>query len=60
MHSYLWFSLVIFILSAFSLAMGLTRGEFPRRTPGAAVVDLIFSLVMVIWALFLLLGVAHG
>lgn len=60
MHSYLWFSLVIFILSAFSLAMGLTRGEFPRRTPGTAVVDLIFSLVMVIWALFLLLGVSYG
>ncbi|WP_280190338.1 hypothetical protein [Delftia sp. PS-11] len=60
MTAYLWFSLVIFILSAFALAMGLTRGEFPRRTPGAAVVDLIFSLVMVIWALFLILEMPHG
>lgn len=56
MFIYLWFSLVIFVLGAFGLAMGLTRGEFPRRTPGMAVVDLVFSLVMAGWALFLLLG----
>jgi hypothetical protein len=60
MRAYLWFSLVIFILCALGLAVGLTRGEFPRRTPGMAVVDLIFSLAMAIWALFLLLEVAYG
>lgn len=60
MAAYLWFSLVLFALCAFGLAVGLTRGEFPRRTPGMAVVDLVFSLAMAGWALFLLLEAAHG
>lgn len=60
MTAYLWFSLVLFVLLAIGLAIGLTRGEFVQRTPGMAVADLIFNLVMAGWALFLLLGVPHG
>lgn len=62
MRAYLWTLLVLLALESLGRALWIARDEYPRRTRGATVADLIAGLVLAGWAAHLLMAgeASHG
>lgn len=62
MRAYLWTLLIALVLDSLGRALWIARDEYPRRTRGATVADLIASLILAGWAAHLLMAgeVSHG
>ena len=55
MRTYLWVMLVLLVLNAMGRSYWIARDQYPRRTRGMTVADLVFGLILVGWTVHLLL-----
>ncbi len=62
MTAFLWTVLILLALESLGKALWIAKGDFPRRTAGATVADLILGVLLACWAAYLLSGLeaCHG
>ena len=62
MTAYLWIMLILHLINVLVRAWWIARDEYPKRTRGNELLDLIAGIVFSAWVIYLLTAMetAHG